>query len=164
MATVRCVTIGLIVTLVLGLLAAPLPADAQQAEKVYRIGWLGPEDQDKAYFEPFLGQLRALGWVEGQNFVMVYQLAPRQLFRERVRALATELVRLNVDVIVAIGSRATRAAKQTTSTIPIVMTQGYRPVRSGLIESLARPGVNVTGLTSSSSDGGRLFGKMLQLL
>jgi len=105
---VRLRTIGLICVLAFGLLAASLPAEAQQAGKVYRIGWLGPTGRGKseamAYVKPFLDQLQKLGWVEGKQFLMEYRSPQGK--SKRLPSLAAELVRLKVDVIVTITSGA----------------------------------------------------------
>ncbi len=158
----RLRTIGLISTLVLGLFAGPLPANAQQSGKVYRIGYLrsgsSPPTTSPAYMG-FLKGLRELGYVEGQNFVIEYRGGKP----ERRLELAAELVRLKVDVIVTSpGPPAIRAAQQATRTIPIVMS-GVRvdPVKAGFVDSLARPGGNITGLTQLAS---RLHAKRLELL
>ncbi len=160
----RLRTIGLISTLVLGLLAAPLPAEAQKAGKVYRIGYLrsgsGPPTASPGYMGLRQG-LRELGYVEGQNLVLEYRSANRK--PERYPVIAAELVRLKVDVIVTSpGLSAIRAAQQATRTIPIVML-GVRidPVEAGFVVSLARPGGNITGLTQRAS---KLHAKRLELL
>ena len=148
-------TIGLISTLALGLLATPLPAEAQQAGKVYRIGYLTPTN----IFSAFRQGLRELGYVEGKNLTLEYRQAKRS---DQYLDLAHELVRLKVDLILAVGSIVTRAAKQATRTIPIVMgNSSADPVRLGLVDSLARPGGNVTGVIDIMSD---LAGKRLELL
>ncbi len=148
-------TIGLILTLALGLLAAPLPTEAQKAGKVYRIGYLTPTN----IFLAFRQGLRELGYVEGKNLILEYRQAKRS---DQYLGLAHELVRLKVDLILAVGTCATRAAKQATRTIPIVMgNSSADPVRLGLIDSLARPGGNVTGVIDIMSD---LAGKRLELL
>ena len=126
---------------------------------MYRIGWLGAERN--THIEAFLAQFRALGWVEGGNFVMEYQSVPHRQFPKVVSDLAAELVESKVDIIVAMGSRSTLVAHAATSTIPVVMTAS-RPVERGLIESFARPGGNITGLTNNPGTG--FTGKMLQLL
>ncbi len=156
--------IGLIVTLALGLLAAPLHGKAQQAGKVYRIGYLrsgsGPITTSHNYMGLQQG-LRELGYVEGQNYVIEHSSANRK--RERYPVIAAELVRLKVDVIVTSpGPPVIRAAQQATHTIPIVMS-GVRvdPVKAGFVDSLARPGGNITGLTQLAS---QLHAKRLQLL
>ncbi len=144
----RLRTIWLIVTLALGLLAAPLPAEAQQSEKVYRIGFLGNSSPsaDSIRIEAFRQGLRELAYVEGKNVVIEFRYAEGQL--DRLPNLAAELVRIKVDVIVARGTRAAKAAKNATRTIPIVMAMVSDPVRSGIIASLARPGGNITRLTT----------------
>ena len=144
------------------LLAAPLAADAQQAGKVPRIGFLGstsPSDMS-AHLDAFRQGLRELGWVEGQNIVIDYRYAEGRF--DRLPDLAAELVRLKVDIIVAQGTAAATAAKNATETIPVVMISGGDPVGIGLIASLARPGGNVTG--SSFSVGLEIVGKGLELL
>ena len=145
-----------------GLLAAPLAAGAQQAGKVYRIGYLASYSSTTAphRIEPFRQGLRELGWVEGKNIVIEYRWAEGRY--ERLPDLAAELVRLKVDVIVAAPTAAAVAAKNATGTIPIVMLGASDPVGLGLIASLARPGGNVTGV--SYSVGVETFGKELELL
>jgi len=109
--------------------------------------------------EAFRQGLRDVGYVEGKNIVIEYRYAQRKF--DRLPALAAELVRLKVDVIVTSASRETRAAKETTSTIPIVMTNDADPVATGIVASLARPGGNITGLSTLSPE---LSGKRLELL
>jgi putative ABC transport system substrate-binding protein len=142
-------TIGLLVTLVLGLLVVPLAAEAQQATKVYRIGWLSPgfphPDHDPPV-DAFRQGLRDLGYLEGQNLVMEYRGADGKI--ERRSDLAAELVQRQVEVLVAVGSAATRAAQHATRTIPTVMTGTPDPVTQGFVVSLARPGGNITGLSN----------------
>jgi len=158
-----CSTVWCIVTLTLSLLAAPLAADAQQAGKVPRIGFLGvtsPSDRP-SHLDAFRQRLRELGWVEGQNIVIDYRYAEGRV--DRLPDLAAELVRLKVDLIVAsAGTQAATAAKNATETIPIVMIYVRDPVGNGLIASLARPGGNVTGVSGSA--GLELFAKQLELL
>jgi putative ABC transport system substrate-binding protein len=158
-----CSTVWCIVTLTLSLLAAPLAADAQQAGKVPRIGYLGltsPSDRPPL-LDAFRQRLRELGWVEGQNIVIDYRYAEGRV--DRLPDLAAELVRLKVDLIVAsAGTQAATAAKNATETIPIVMIYVRDPVGTGLIASLARPGGNVTGVSGSA--GLELFAKQLELL
>jgi len=138
------------------LLAAPLAVEAQQAAKVYRIGVLLPG----AGVTDLLRQsLRELGYVEGRNLVIESRDAEGKT--ERFDALAAELVRLKVDVIVAIVPAATFAAKRATASIPIVMVNTPDPVQLGLVVSLGRPGGNVTGTTTLSTD---LSIKQLELL
>jgi len=143
-------------------LAAARIVEAQQTEKVYRIGYLGPSSATAVsrFTEAFRQGLRERGWVEGQNIVIEYRFAEGQY--DRLPGLAAELARLKVDVIVAIPTPAAVAAKNATATIPIVMTNVGDPVGLGLIASLARPGWNVTGL--SYSIGMETFGKSLELL
>jgi putative tryptophan/tyrosine transport system substrate-binding protein len=138
--------IALIMTLALGLLVAPLAADAQPPAKVARIGYLlGTTRAQEPLLEVFLEAMRALGYVEGQNLVIEYRAAEGQY--ERFPALAAELVQLKVDVLLAVITPAALAAKQATTTIPIVMLGVGDPVGSGLVASLARPGGNVTGVS-----------------
>ncbi len=161
-------TIGLISTLALGLLAASLPAEAQQAGKVYRVGFLrfraGPPTTSRTYRGLRQG-LRELGYVEGQNLVIEARSVPRKggTLQARTYKLAAELVRLKVDVIVtSAATPATRAAQQATRTIPIVMSSvRVDPVKAGFVNSLARPGGNITGLMNLAS---KLHPKRLALL
>jgi putative ABC transport system substrate-binding protein len=134
------------------LLAAPLAAEAQQAGKVYQIGYLAysgcpvrPE-----FMGPFREGLRQLGYVEGQNIIIECRGAPGAA--DRFPGFAAELVRLKVDVLVAQNTASALAAKQGTTTIPIVMVYVGDPVGSGLVTSLARPGGNVTGLSVLTLD------------
>jgi putative tryptophan/tyrosine transport system substrate-binding protein len=146
-------------TLAGGLLAAPLAAAAQEykAGKVARIGRL--ELSSAGTDEAFRQGLRELGYVEGQNVVLEYRFAEGKA--ERLPNLAAELVNLKVDIIVAGGTPAPLAAKHATSTIPIVMAAAGDPVRTGLVANLARPGGNVTGLSTFTPE---LAAKRLQLL
>jgi putative ABC transport system substrate-binding protein len=150
-------------TLTGGLLAAPLADGAQQAAgKAPLIGLLDYGTPDAArlkWWQAFRQALRDLGYVESQTINFEARWAQGR--PERLPGLAAELVRLRVDVIVTGGGEAARAAKQATATVPIVMATGSDPVRSGIVESLARPGGNVTGLTSLSTD---LVDKRLALL
>src|SRR5262245_2296975 len=133
----------------LGLLAAPLAADAQPAGKrVPRIGYLdgGSLSAISVRIEALRQGLRELGYVEGQDIAFEWRTAEGKA--DRLPGLAAELVRLKVDVIVTGGAGATRPAKEATSTIPIVMAQDSDPVGSGFVASLARPGGNVTGLST----------------
>jgi len=140
--------------------AAPLAAEAQQAAKVARIGYLSPNLASSPRLrDAFLQGLRDLGYVEGRNVVIEYRDAEGKL--ERLPALAAELVALKVDVIVVGGEPNALAAMQATRTIPIVFGAVSDPVQSGLVTSLARPGGNVTGL---SSIGPELVGKRLEQL
>jgi len=156
-------TIGLIGTLVLGMLAEPLLAEAQQAGIVYRIGYLSRRwtESQKHQLAAFKQGLRELGFVEGQNYVIEYRNGKGNI--ERLREVAAELVRLKVDVILTSpGKNPTLAAQGATSTIPIVMP-GSRvdPVEAGYVVSLARPGGNITGLADLRAE---LYGKRLELL
>ena len=156
--------VGFVVTLTLSLLVAPLTAAAQQPTKVYRIGRLSSGSSPLPHelnpnLEAFRQGLRALGYVEGQNLVIEYRYAEGQ--EDRCPGLAAELVRLPVDVLVAAGTAPIQAAQHATSTIPIVMAWGTDPVAQGFVASLARPGGNITGLSSISYD---LLGKQLELL
>lgn len=131
-------------------------ADAQQSEKIYRIGYLGQASVNKAFRE----RLRELGYIEGQNLVIEARFSKGKGVRVYPE-LAAELVRLNVDLILTVGVGATHAAKEATSTIPIVMgNSSADPVQHGLVASLARPGGNVTGVIDIMSD---LAGKRLEL-
>ncbi|HSE85441.1 MAG TPA: ABC transporter substrate-binding protein [Candidatus Binatia bacterium] len=145
------------------LLALCLSAEAQQPAKIPRIGYLSITDAatDSARAEGIRLALRDLGYIEGQNIAIEYRYAEGK--NDRLPGLATELVRLRVDIIVvAAGDMTIRAAKNATKTIPIVMMgQGTDPVRAGHVESLARPGGNVTGLTRLTRE---LGGKRLELL
>ena len=128
-------------------LAAPLAAEAQQAAKIARIGYLAFNLAASPHMiEAFLQGLRDLGYVEGGNVVIEYRSAEGK--PERLPALAAELVALKVDVIVAPAPLAALAAKQATRTLPIVFAAAGDPVSSGLVSSLARPGGNVTGLSA----------------
>jgi putative ABC transport system substrate-binding protein len=137
-------------------------AEAQQPKKVPRIGYLAPRDaaSESTRSEPIRLALRERGYVEGQNIATEYRYAEGKL--DRLPELAAELVRLKVDIIVVGGDPGVRAAKNATKTIPIVMTGvGLDPVDAGLVESLARPGGNVTGVTNLVTE---LGGKRLELL
>src|SRR5262249_9956708 len=144
------------------MLALGVTAEAQQPKKVPRIGYLSPTDAatDSARAEAIRLALRELGHIEGQNIITDYRYAEGKL--DRLPDLAAELVRLKVDIIVVGGDIPTRAAKNATKTIPIVMMgTGSDPVEAGLVENLARPGGNVTGLTTLNRE---LGGKRLELL
>jgi len=144
------------------LLAVAITVEAQQAKKVHRIGYLlaGDPTSESARFETIRQALRELGYIEGQNIAIEYRYAERK--SDRYAELAAELVRLKVDIIlVAGGIRPIGVAKNATKTIPIVMTGlSADPVETGLVESLARPGGNVTGITLLSRE---LGGKRLEL-
>ena len=139
-----------------GLLAAAL-AHAQQATAPVRIGMLG--NVDSAPWDAFREGLRQLGYIEGRNLELVARWSDG--FGERLPALAAELVRSKVDVIAASGTQATAAAMQASATLPIVMTVSAYPERIGLVQSLARPGGNVTGLSNIAP---QLQGKRLELI
>src|SRR6266516_4514080 len=145
------------------LLLTGFPAQAQQPKKVFRIGYLssGNPTSESARAEGIRLALSELGYIEGQNIAIEYRYAEGRPDRES--GLAAELVRLKVDIIVvASGDQWIQAAKNATKTIPIVMVgQGSDPVRAGHVESLARPGGNVTGLTNLNRE---LGGKRLELL
>jgi putative ABC transport system substrate-binding protein len=150
------------ITLLLGGLVSPVPAEAQQAAEPTRIGYLSTQSLSPPtrLGEAFRQGLRDLGYVEGRNVVIESRSAEGKL--ERLPALAAELVALKVDVIVApAGTPPALAAKQATRTIPIVFIAVGDPVTSGLVSSLARPGGNATGLTDVNPE---LVGKRLELL
>jgi ABC-type uncharacterized transport system substrate-binding protein len=149
------------ILVVVALLAVAAVADAQQPKKVHRIGWLGAGSSPSQLprTEAFRQGLRELGYVEGKNIVIEYRHAEAQY--DRLPVLAAELVRLKVDVIVTGGGPATLAAKQATSTIPIVMANDPDPVADGIVASLAQPGGNITGLSNLAPEIG---GKQLELL
>ncbi len=146
-----------------GFLTAPLAAEAQPTGKVPRVGVLSPTNppprDSVRHREIFESALRELGWTPGTNIVIDYRYAEGKL--ERLRALADELARIPVDVIVARSGRAIRAAQEATARIPIVMSASLDPVRDGFVESLAHPRGNITGLALQAQD---LGGKQLELL
>jgi ABC-type uncharacterized transport system substrate-binding protein len=153
--------IGLAVVLAVGLTIAPVAA--QTPAKVYRIGYLGSGAPASlatdALVRALLDRLEELGYSEGRDLVVVRRTSEGR--NERYRALATELVNLKVDVIIAPGTAAAQAAKEATSTVPIVMVVAGDPVGSRLIASFARPGGNVTGMSSA---GGEVTAKQLELI
>ena len=126
-------------------LLSAAPAATQQAEKIYRIGYLSPRPAPLANDEIFRQSLQDLGWIEGKNLAIEYRWAGGRW--EDLPALAAELVGLKVDVIVTSTTRVTLAAKNATATIPIVMAVAADAVENRLIPSLARPGGNVTGMS-----------------
>lgn len=132
---------------------------AQQSGKVPRIGYLSPRPGLSARDEAFLQGLRDLGYVEGEDIVIEYRFAEGEF--QRLTELAAELVELEVDILVAVVTQASLAAKESTSTIPIVMIAVSDPVGSGLVASLARPGGNITGTSSMNAE---VIGKSLELL
>ncbi len=142
-----------------GLLAAPLGADAQQPAKIPKIGLLFLLSGPNPNVDAFQQGLRELGWIEGQNIAIEYRWAAGR--EDRLPALAAELVRLKVAVIVTAATPTIRAAGQATRTIPIVAAAMADPMATELIASLGRPGGNVTGLSLLTTD---LAGKRLQLL
>jgi putative ABC transport system substrate-binding protein len=143
------------------LLALSYRVEAQQPAKVPRIGFLAPgsPSSDSPRIDPFRQGLRELGYTEGQNIVIELRFAEGK--SERLPALVAELIQLRVDAIVLSGTPAAQVAKRATTTIPIVMGTGADPVDTELVVSLARPGGNVTGLSTLGSD---LSGKRLELL
>jgi putative ABC transport system substrate-binding protein len=153
----------LTVILSLALLAAPLATEAQSPAKVPRIGILlagSPGANTQSVVEAFRQGLRGLGYVEDRNIIIEYRFAEGRL--DRSFDLASELVRLPVDVIVAPGTALAQGARRATTTIPIVLVTAGNPVGDGLIKSFARPGGNVTGLTMAVSQ--EIGGKLLELL
>jgi putative ABC transport system substrate-binding protein len=157
-------SIGLLVTIALTLLVVPIASDAQPAEKIARIGVLWADTPPEIYpgveaQQLFSQTLHDLGWVEGRNIAFESRSAAGDL--DRLPVLAAELVRLPVDLIVALGARAIRAAQHATRTIPIVMLTGGDPVQAGFVASLARPGGNITGVNNLQTD---LISKRLELL
>src|SRR5207249_1619312 len=142
-------------------LAIVSPAEAQQAKKVPRIGFLSALSRTPmlANLEVFWQRLRELGHVEGKNIVIEWRWAEGKF--DRLPDLAAVLVRLKVDVIVSGGPVATRPAKEATSTVPIVMAFDNDPVGNGFVASLARPGGNITGLSALSPE---ISGKQLEIL
>jgi putative ABC transport system substrate-binding protein len=139
-------------------LVAPFGAEAQPAGKVWRIGVLSPGSPPPGPLEALRQGLRDLGYEDGRNVTIEWRFASAA--NDRLRDLAEELVRLRVDVIVAINTQASLAAKRVTTTTPIVIARVSDPVRTGLVASFARPGGNITGLTSFADE---LSGKRLAL-
>jgi putative ABC transport system substrate-binding protein len=150
-----------VIVLSLALLAAPLAAGAQAAGKVHKIGILCGMDCSGPLVDAFRQELREFGWAENQNVMIEYRWAEGRL--DRLLDLAAELVRLKVDLIVGAGTPAIMAANHATARtpIPIVMAFSGDPVQAGLVASLARPGGNITGLSSLATE---LTGKRLELL
>jgi putative ABC transport system substrate-binding protein len=156
-------------TMASGLLAAPLAAEAQPTGKIYRVGLIfttspvsvmaGPEPVHPL-FRAFVQSLRALGYVEGQNLILERRSAEGRF--ERLGDIVAELVRLKTDVIVTAADQVTRAAKAVTTTVPIVMATSGDPVGEGIVQNLARPGGNITGLTLAV--GPEIEAKRLELL
>lgn len=149
-------TVHAVAAVILALLTAPAPAEAQQPAKVPLVGFLGPGAAVPHLVEAFRQGLRDLGYVEGQNIAVEYRWAEGKF--DRLPGLAAELAALDVDVLVAPTPPAVRAAKNATARIPIVMLNVGDPVGSGLVASLERPGGNVTGQTNDSPElGGKLI-------
>jgi putative ABC transport system substrate-binding protein len=148
-----------LVAIVLALALCGPVAEAQQQAKIIKIGWLAINPVRLPQFENYKKSLRALGYIEGKNIFIEYRSVEGKL--DRFPALADELVRLKVELIVAQSTTSALAAKNATKTIPIVFTSGGDPVAVGLIDSLAHPGGNLTGFTSMSAE---LVGKRLELL
>lgn len=153
------VTLVAIVTLALGLLAAPMAGDAQRPGKVPRVGFLCPRSKPGPPLLALKQGLHELGYVEGQNIIIEDRFAGER--PEKLPGLAAELVRLKVDVIVPMDPPGVWAAKKATGTIPIVMPNGVDPVGAGLVAHLARPGGNITGQAMLTRE---LAGKRLELL
>ena len=145
-------------TLAGGLLASPFTTIAQQPAKLPKVGYLGVVENSPV-LEGFRQGMRELGYVDGRNVTMEWRWSEGRT--DRLPALALELVQLNVDIIVVSSTQAARAAKQGTSKTPIVMANSAYPDKIGLVESLARPGGNITGLSNVAPD---LMGKRFQLL
>jgi putative ABC transport system substrate-binding protein len=143
------------------LFALRFPADAQQTGKIFRIGFLDPSTASgtAVLVDVFRQELSKHGWIEGKNITIDYRFAEQK--SERLPELAAELVRLKVDLIVTTGDGPTFGAKKATTTTPIVMTTSSDPVAQGLVASLARPGGNVTGLSSLANE---LNSKRLEIL
>src|SRR5262245_37349792 len=135
------------------------PAEAQQRTKVSKIGWLSLRGGANTGQEIIVRMLRDLGYVEGKNVAFEYRFADNKL--DRVPILADELVRLKVDVLITPGTPGALALKKATQTIPIIFTDVTDPVATGLVDSLARPGGNLTGLAMVDAV---LAGKRLELL
>ena len=154
-------TVAFILPLALSILLAPVAADEQRAGKVPRVGWLGLPSQaaNADFIGGFLEGLRQLGYTEGKDIAIEYRFADGRA--ERLSSLAVELVNLHVDAIVVVGSQVATAAKQATTTIPIVMVSVGDPVGTGLVTSLAKPGGNITGLSAAHGD---ISAKWLELL
>jgi putative tryptophan/tyrosine transport system substrate-binding protein len=148
-----------VVILCVTLFAICFPARAQQSKKIHRLGYLSLGLGIQPGEEAFQQGLRELGYVDGQNIVIEWRFAKGKA--DLLPELAAELVRLKVDVIIASATQAIQAAKQATKTIPIVFPTAGDPVAYGLVDSLARPGGNITGLSNLSLD---LGGKRLELL
>jgi putative ABC transport system substrate-binding protein len=147
------------ITIVIVLFALCWPADAQQPAKIHRIGYLAARSSPEPRDEGFRQGLRDLGYIEGKNIAIEYRYARGKI--EELAGFVAEMVRLSVDIIVATGTPAAQRAKQATRVIPIVIAIGDDPVEMKLVDSLAHPGGNVTGVTTLATE---LRGKMLELL
>jgi putative ABC transport system substrate-binding protein len=132
------------------LFALPLAAGAQHKAKVFRLGFLNQVSGPGPAMTTLMQGLRELGWIEGENLAIEVRYADGKF--DRLPSLAAELVHLKVDVMVPLGPPAVRAAAQATKTIPIVITGGIDPIASGLVTNLARPGGNITGISSLSAE------------
>ena len=143
------------------LLCGPFAAQAQQSGKVHRIGYLSPRsaEREKFYFPAFRQGLRELGYVEGKNIVIEVRYANRN--QDRLPALAAELLRRKVEIVVTGGGAAALVVQRLSKTIPIVMAEATAPVKRGIITNFARPGGNTTGLARRTPE---IFGKYLELL
>jgi putative tryptophan/tyrosine transport system substrate-binding protein len=160
MQTPKSKIVNLAIALLVMILACLHLAEAQQAKKVPRIGYLSSRFAIEPREEAFRKGLSELGYIEGQNIVIEWRFAEGK--RERQTILAADLVRLNVECIIATGTSAVHAAKQATSTIPIIMeNMGDDPVQQGFVASLARPGGNITGFTILGTD---LAGKRMEIV
>jgi len=152
-------TVGCLVILVLSIFMTPSAAEAQQPSKLYRIGYLGTNPPPANWWDALLDGLRERGYSEGRNLVFERRFSEGNA--ERFPELAAELVQLRVDLILVHTTPAAIAAKHATQTIPIVIPTAIDPVGAGLVASLARPGGNLTGLSSFAPE---LSGKRLELL
>jgi putative ABC transport system substrate-binding protein len=150
--------LAVLLFVLLCLLAMPLAVEAQQTSKTYRIGWLHPVPLPSEWMEGFRQGLREFGYVEGKDLVIESRW---DVGFDRLPAMAAELARLNVDLMLAGNTAALRALKQATGTIPIVMLGTGDPVATGLVTNLARPGGNITGISGMYP---QLSGKRLELL
>jgi ABC-type uncharacterized transport system substrate-binding protein len=151
--------IGLAVVLIICFLAAPLVAEAQQTEKIRRIGFLSGTIRSPEVEDGLRQSLRENGYVEGQNLLIEWRFAEGK--SDRLRSFAGELVRLKVEVVVTLSTDAALAVKNATASIPVVFTQVSDPVASGVVSNLARPGGNLTGFSILAVE---LTGKRLELL
>lgn len=151
--------LGFLWALILAAAVVSCPTLAQEASKIPRVGYLSAREAPETRDEAFRQGLRALGYIEGKSIAVEYRYSSGNA--ERLRVMADELVGLKVDVIVSAGSLATRAARAATTTIPIVMALDPDPVGSGFAASLARPGGNITGLSTLAPE---ISGKQLELL